>query len=380
MRERIQVVCCTDGIFPESVGGMQRFARLLIESLAATGELDLIVIHPHGDRQLFDPALGIREHAVPPLPGKRLYIRELYDYSVRVSQVLRSYPDALIYSQGLSVWHRAGHLRKRLIVHPHGLEPFQVLTLSERLRTLPLKWALISLFNQAGTVVSLGGRLTGIIRRHLYQRRTRVAVIPNATVPPEAAAPAPQLPGEPIRCLFVGRFALNKGIDVLMQAIRRLRERHPAQAFTFTLAGKGELYESYRKLYAGEGIEFLGFVTDEQLAELYRSHHLFVLPTLFEGMPTVILEAMAQGMPVVVSDVGATAELVDARNGFLTEARNADQLVEAIEAFAAMDAAQRQALSEQSQRKVEERYTWPRVAAQYLELFRGLRGQTPVRA
>ena len=64
---KIEVLFCTDGIFPHAVGGMQRHSSLLIEELAATGAVELIVVHPHEGKQLFnDP--GIKE--IIAAPGK----------------------------------------------------------------------------------------------------------------------------------------------------------------------------------------------------------------------------------------------------------------------------------------------------------------------
>ncbi|TAE47149.1 MAG: glycosyltransferase family 1 protein [Bacteroidetes bacterium] len=366
MSARPQVVFCTDGIFPHAIGGMQRFARLLIESLATAGQIEIVVIHPHRDVRIFEAFPEVKELYVDPLPGKRNYLTELYVYSKQVFTLLKDYPKAWIYSQGLSVWYKAGTLRKRLIIHPHGLEPFQVLTRKEKLKTFPLRITLAWLFNKAGRVISLGGKLTGIIQSHILRKDTQVVVIPNATLIPAEFAKAPA--GEnTIRCLFVGRFAYNKGIDVLMAAITNLGEA--ASKFHFTLAGKGELYEAYRERYAAENIDFLGFVTDEQLSQLYKTQDLFVLPTRFEGMPTVVLEAMAHQMPVIVSDVGASAELVDAQNGYLIPPGSESALTEALLHFAGQTPEARQQLGTNSLRRVEESYTWPQVAAAHLKLF-----------
>ncbi|MEL7401330.1 MAG: hypothetical protein AAFN68_12275, partial [Pseudomonadota bacterium] len=101
---RLKVLFCTDGIFPHAVGGMQRHSRLLVEALAHTGEVDLVVLHPHPGEAIFADFPQVEEIALPPLPGKKHYFFELRDYSKLVLAEALKRPDHLIYSQGLSVW------------------------------------------------------------------------------------------------------------------------------------------------------------------------------------------------------------------------------------------------------------------------------------
>lgn len=368
-----EVIFATDGIFPQAVGGMQRHSRLLIEALARQGELRLTVIHPHQGETVFDPALGIEEIAIAPLPGKRNYLLELYSYSKQVAAILRERPEALIYAQGLSVWHEVERFGPRLIINPHGLEPYQGLSLEDRLKGWPYRMIYWRLFNRAARVVSLGGRLTDILRGVIRDPQ-RLVVLPNATELPKGDWQGwlATRPTRPIKVLFVGRFAHNKGIDVLMQAIAQLHEAGESDDFHFTLAGKGPLYEQMRKQYQFANAELLGFVSDEQLAELYQSHHLFMLPTLFEGMPTVVLEAMARAMVIAVTDVGATRELVDASNGYIIDKGSPAAIVAALRQVRDLSPEQRQAMGEASRAKVEARFTWPQVAQAHVEVLREL--------
>lgn len=366
-----EIIFATDGIFPHAVGGMQRHSRLLIEELARQGNFALTVIHPHQGEQVFAAELGIEEIPVSPLPGQRNYLLELYDYSKQVSRVALERPQALIYSQGLSVWHQIDRFGDRVIINPHGLEPYQGLTLSDRLKGLPYRWIYRRLFRQAAKVVSLGGRLTDILRGEVKTPAQQLAVLPNATELPEGDWQQwmEARPERPLKVLFVGRFAHNKGIDVLMQAIGMLHDQGMGKEFSFTLAGKGPLYEQIRAQYTYPNVSFLGFVSDEQLEDLYRSHHLFMLPTLFEGMPTVVLEAMARGMAIAVTDVGATLELVDENNGFIMEKKSPSSIVVALTGMIELTAEERRIMGEASRHKMASRFTWPRVAEAHTEVF-----------
>lgn len=371
MHNKIKVVFCTDGIFPHAVGGMQRHSRLLIEGLHQTGEVDLVVLHPHQGIRVFEDLEGIEEIALPPLPGKRNYLLELYDYSKLVAAELEKFPEHIVYSQGLSVWANIKHLGKRTIINPHGLEPFQSIGLKDQIKTWPYRLIFGRLFKSAKKVVSLGGRLTGILKS--AGRADNVIVLPNATNPlalPDAELIRPRK--RPLKFLFVGRFAHNKGIGVLLEACQQLNQVGLEKEFQIDFAGKGPLFEEMKAKYPLPNANFLGFVTDEQLDQAYLDDDVFVLPTLFEGMPTVILEAMARAMPTIVTDTGATLELVDQTNGIIIAKNDVESLAKAMNSY--LDMAEEEYLQQStaSLEKFQSRFTWKAVTQMHLALFRDL--------
>jgi len=89
----------------------------------------------------------------------------------------------------------------------------------------------------------------------------------------------------------------------------------------FVLIGDGSLYDECLEFVSKSGLEsrvhVLGFRKDARF--LYSDFDVFVLSSLFEGLPLTVIEAMFAGLPVVASNVGGIPELVsDGRNGFLT--------------------------------------------------------------
>ncbi|MEP7262896.1 MAG: glycosyltransferase family 4 protein [Bacteroidota bacterium] len=368
MANRKQVVFCTDGIFPHAVGGMQRHSALLIEELARMNEMDLIVIHQH-PAKVFPSHLNITEIPLNYQPGKGNYLLECYRYSKKVMEAVEKYPDAVIYSQGLSVWHNISKVGHRVIVNPHGLEPFQTIDLINYLKTAPLRMAFRYIYKRAAKIVSLGGKLTPILQS--IAGKEKVVVLPNAVTIDKF--PDRNYSGEHMNLLFVGRFAGNKGIHILMKAVEDLNKEGYLKRLHFQLAGKGPLYEEYIKKYNFPNVTFHGFTSDEKLKELYLENDAFVFPTLYEGMPTVVLEAMAAGMPVIVSDTGATAELVDHSNGFLIEKNNVRALKCAVQGLYQMTPQQRAQLSANSFERVKKQFTWPVVAQMHTQLFNTFR-------
>ena len=362
----LRIALCTDGVFPHAMGGMQRHSRLLAEHLAAIEGVRLIVIHPHAPG-IFDPRLGIQEVAIAPIDQQRFYLKELWHYSARVADELdRLQPDAIL-SQGFCVWKGIDRFTPRLVMMPHGLEMFQGLTSKDRFMGWPFRWLVRRIARSSKRVVSLGGRLTPMLESVTRGSGARVQVLPNAVALPESAPPYPA-DGGALRLLFVGRFAFNKGIDLLLRVASRLHAE--GTNVRIVLAGDGPERARMERDGLPPNVELAGQVDDARLESLYADCHALVLPTRFEGMPTVVLEAMARARPVIVSDVGASAELVDSTNGFLLPPGDEEALLRAIKALIALPPMERARMGEEGRRRVQARFTWPKVAAAFAALAR----------
>jgi len=367
-----KVLFCTNGIFPHAVGGVQRHNRMLIEYLAKYDDISLTVIHPHRKEKIFGGVENINEIHLPKIKnGKPHHLMTRYEESKKVYEIIEDHPDYAVYSPDFSVWYGIDNVKERLIFNPHGLEAYQPTDLKNRLIVLPYRFAVNHLLKYPRYVVSLGGKLTDILHPRINKKHTELVVIPNAISMPKEVT-VPKSFGKPLKFLFVGRFAYNKGIHILMQAIDELNKKGYGNDCQFILAGKGPLYEKYKNECTYSNVSMPGFVTDEELFNYYKSCDVFVFPTLFEGMPTVVLEAMSYGMPVIVSDVGATAELVNNENGYLMKKNKAAELAQRICHFAEQPASKKEAMSKASYEKVKTRFTWDIVAAEYREIFKNI--------
>lgn len=125
----------------------------------------------------------------------------------------------------------------------------------------------------------------------------------------------------------VGRLEKQKGFHFFLQAAHHILQSFPNTLFL--IAGDGPeraaLENQTRGLGIAENVVFLGQVT--QMAEVYASMDIFALPSLNEGMPMVVIEAMAAGKPVVASRVGAIPEVVtEEETGLLVEPGNVPAL------------------------------------------------------
>jgi glycosyltransferase involved in cell wall biosynthesis len=144
--------------------------------------------------------------------------------------------------------------------------------------------------------------------------------------------------GDPPRILFVGYLRPEKGVDYLLDAFDALRAKRPLK---LTLVGGSDRTTNAgaRMLARIQGSPFRDDITavgmidfGEPLFDFYRSHDVFVMPSLTEGTPRTLVEARAFGCPVVATRAGGIPTSVeDGKDGLLVEPRDAGALAGAIE-------------------------------------------------
>ncbi len=180
---------------------------------------------------------------------------------------------------------------------------------------------------------------------------------------------APEPPPQK-RLLFVGRLAAVKGVPVLLEALAALRERHPEMRLTLVGDGpeRGALEAAARNLGLQERTAFLGYLSQEAVAEQLARHDLFVLPSFGEGVPVVLMEAMAARLPVIATAVGGVGELVDPGCGLLVPPGDSEALARAIDALL-RDPARGHALGEAGAAKVAAHFDSRREAARLARLL-----------
>ena len=140
----------------------------------------------------------------------------------------------------------------------------------------------------------------------------------------------------PLKAITVARLSRRKGIDILIQAIAGLSDKIRSK-FQFTLVGNGEDENQLKQMVLGYDVEryvkFIGWTDDVQ--SLLDSHDLFILPSLSEGQPISLLEALACGLPCIASAVSGIPEVLGNNiYGCLVNPNNPMVLGEAIESFA----------------------------------------------
>jgi glycosyltransferase involved in cell wall biosynthesis len=131
---------------------------------------------------------------------------------------------------------------------------------------------------------------------------------------------------------MVGRFMPQKGHSILIDAAEILLQKQ--RKIKFIMVGDGTLKNKIRNLSFTNKINnsFHFFVQVDDIASYYSMFDCLVLPSLWEGCPYTIMEAMAMNIPVIASSVGGVTEIIeDGMSGLLVPAGKADKLAEAIE-------------------------------------------------
>ncbi len=138
-----------------------------------------------------------------------------------------------------------------------------------------------------------------------------------------------------VRMLFVGRLHEVKGLDVLFDALTLLEQDPDTRGrWRLDLVGDGPMRQRLAQMAQAGGfasrLRFVGYLPRRQVAEAMRNADLFVLPSRWENMPCVLLEALACGLPAVASRVGGIPEVLDPAVGILAPPGDPDALAAAL--------------------------------------------------
>ncbi len=243
----------------------------------------------------------------------------------------------------------------RVLGRPGGVE--------RRFRWLkaPLQILLGRLTARAADLVLAPSAATAAELRRDYFGGTGVtgaAVVPNVTGGLEVGGGGDAEDAEdeaPGYLLFVGRLRIRKGVEVLLEALR--------PGMRLLIAGDGEHRAALERKAAELGpvgitsrVRFLGRCGAGRVRRLLNGAAALVVPSIYEGMPLVVLEAMEAGIPVVASRVSGIPEVVeDGRTGWLVPPEDPHALAAALnEVLERPEEARRR--GEEGRRRVDERF------------------------
>ena len=219
-------------------------------------------------------------------------------------------------------------------------------------------------------IIAVSELVAASLRRWLPSLASKVVMIPNG-VPMSAFQQktwcARDLTERTV--LFAGRLEYVKGVDILLRAFAKF----PSPT-TLLLAGDGAQRETLERLTLdlelSSSVKFLGFRSD--IAALMREADCVVLPSRWEGLPMVMLEAMALGTPVIASAVGGIPEVIeDDITGWLVPPEDVDSLAGALlQALTDTEKAQRIAVAAHARIKTD--YSVEVLARRTLALYHQL--------
>ena len=279
--------------YPPLLGGVLRHVETLALELKTLGEDPLLWLHPSTDLDSW--AASLRERGVTVSRGVAQSSRDLSALYRLRERVRRERPDIVHFHKGgryeslLPLWivsreKAATVVTEHLPFFPSEEGPFR------------LRWLLRRVQPSASRLLLLGPSWVGPYRELVDYPEERIRL-----VPPFVGRVPPLPKGERGNRLgFLGEFTSRKGVDRLIEALPLF----VAEGYTLTFCGRGALEEELKR----EGRRYPGrvFVEPfrEDVAEFYRKIDLLLLPSLWEGLPLVLLEALSAGIPGAVTPVG----------------------------------------------------------------------------
>ncbi len=244
------------------------------------------------------------------------------------------------------------------------------------------RWATPHAYREAAAVLAISPHMAERARAY-GAAADRITLAPAGLEPIElglslnASDESSGRPERTFQLLYVGRLAVEKGVDVLLDACRLLGER--GSHYSLDLVGDGvlrsRLERQARALGLSDSVRFVGFVPRDELGSYYKRADLVCMPSLDEPFGAVALEALMSGTPVVASDVGGIPFVVrHGENGLLVPPKQPAALADTL-ALLDRDRDRLASLRRAAHASVRSRFAWDRVAESTFDAVR--RAMTP---
>jgi glycogen(starch) synthase len=227
-------------------------------------------------------------------------------------------------------------------------------------------------FKAADWVTCVSSASLNEARRLMPETASRSSFIYKGRKPPELM-PAP-LPTQSPTLLCLGRLETVKGFDLALTAFASIVDRHPH--VRLVVAGDGPerpaLEQQVRKLGIKHAVDFPGWVAPGKVPELINTSMMVVMPSRWEGLPQVAMEAALMARPVVAARVYGLPEIVvHGQTGLLVGPEDSSALADAIE-FLVTHPEQAAQMGQTARERVKKEFSWEHFVDAYDELYRKL--------
>ena len=166
-------------------------------------------------------------------------------------------------------------------------------------------------FNQANKIIVTTEQILNRIKSKDNTLSNKLSIIPNYV---DIKIFNPKITKKKYDIIFIGRISEQKNLSSLLQAVENYK-------YKLLIIGSGVLKESFLKEYgSNKNISWLDRIPNYQIPKYMNESKIFVLPSLYEGHPKILLEAMSCGMITLASNVDGNNEVIqDGLNGYLCE-------------------------------------------------------------
>ena len=181
--------------------------------------------------------------------------------------------------------------------------------------------------------------------------------------------------GDGLKAIYVGSLVELKGIKWLIQAWKTVTREYPNAKLL--IIGEGDDRKNLERMAEGLNLQnniiFYGYQETQTIAYWLACADVFVMPSLFEGRPNVLLEAFQSQLPVVATNIAGMNELVqDAANGFLVPSEDSEALAEQILKLFSSETL-REKMGTAGKELIRARgFTWDKCAEKYCGLYESL--------
>jgi glycogen(starch) synthase len=207
------------------------------------------------------------------------------------------------------------------------------------------------------------------VRQRVPQTIPRSSVVLNALHVPPLLPRA--LPLEPPRLLCLGRLQRQKGFDLALSALAAIIDRFPSVRLIVAGDGpdRGSLERQVADLHLTGVVDFIGWVSPDKVPTLIDSAMMVIIPSRYEGLPLIGLEAALMARPIVASRVSGLSEIVlHEKTGFLVEPEDIAGLVEAI-VFLLTHPRQAAQMGQAGRCRTQELFSWEQCVEDYNVLY-----------
>jgi len=203
---------------------------------------------------------------------------------------------------------------------------------------------------------------------------TKISVIHNGVDTTLFVPVSAKKPKDRKQIIWVGRYVQGKGVEYLIEAFSQVLKKIPNAHLTLVGDGpeKTEIEEKIQNLQIQSSVTLLDDVDNADLPRMYIQSNVFVLPSLMEGVPRTLLEAIACGTPVITTNLPHLRNIVDGA-GFVVPPQNPQVLSEAIITILE-NSSLAEKMGQSGRTKIELWYSWQDTVKKTLELYKSVIG------
>mgnify|MGYP000033794066 CR=1 FL=1 len=315
----------------------------LINKFIKKNHKSLPKICTYNDVKVHHPA-----YVVIPKVGRWLYgILFFLGVFNTLRKIKKTYnPDVInvhwMYPDGFGTVVAAKILGIPVVTHSLGCDINETATYPSRrfFIKLALKWANFNISVseelrkktiQIGSPSNLTATIMNGVNSDLFQSRNKTSLRKNLSLPEDKTL-----------FLYAGNFNIEKGLEILVRAFSKVHKKYNDALLVIVGSGplESKIYQLVSELDISHKIVFVGRVNHNQVPEYLAAADFLCLPSLREGCPNIVLEALSTGTPVLSSRVGAVPEMLNSQDhilGLLSEPNNIDCFASIIEQSLSMD-------------------------------------------